>query len=165
MQQTYGRVFGVVETVPPKDLMEDALTLNSGALTRLQIDVIRHYDDVPPIIVDKHTVMQILLNFITNARYACSENDGPRSVTLRIFSPASNRVAFQVQDTGVGIPPENMDRIFQHGFTTRKQGHGFGLHSGALAARTLGGTLTADSDGPGCGATFTLELPVHPGEN
>ncbi len=165
MQQTYGRVFGVVETVPPENLMEDALTLNSGALARLQIDVIRHYDDVPPIIVDKHTVMQILLNFITNARYACSENDGPRSVTLRIFSPASNRVAFQVQDTGVGIPPENMDRIFQHGFTTRKQGHGFGLHSGALAARALGGTLTADSDGPGCGATFTLELPVHSGEN
>ncbi len=165
MQQTYGRVFGVVETVKPEELMEDALTLNSGALARHHVEVIRDYDDVPSITVDKHTILQILLNFINNAKYACSESHGPKKVTLRIFAPAPDRVAFQVQDTGVGILPENMKRIFQHGFTTRKHGHGFGLHSGALAARTLGGTLTADSDGPGCGASFTLEIPAHPGEN
>ncbi len=165
MQQTYGRVFGVVETVSPEALMEDALTLNSGALNRHQIEVVREYKDLPAITVDKHTILQILLNFINNAKYACSENDAPRRVFLRIFSPAQDRVAFQVQDTGVGILPENMDRLFEHGFTTRKQGHGFGLHSGALAARSLGGTITAASDGPGCGATFTLEIPVHPGEN
>ncbi|PIE44457.1 MAG: histidine kinase [Gammaproteobacteria bacterium] len=165
MQQTYGRVLGVVETVAPKDLMEDALTLNSGGMTRHQIDVVRDYKDVPAIVADKHTIMQILLNFITNAKYACSEGDGPKKVILRIFSPAQNRVAFQVQDTGVGILPENMDRIFQHGFTTRKKGHGFGLHSGVLAARSLGGDINVASDGPGCGATFTLEVPVHSGES
>ncbi|PIE60997.1 MAG: histidine kinase, partial [Desulfobacterales bacterium] len=165
MQQTYGRVFGVVETVSPKALMEDALTLNAGALTRHNIDVSRDYKTVPAITVDKHTILQILLNFINNAKNACSEHDGPKQVTLRIFSSGQDRVAFQVQDTGVGIRPENLDRIFQHGFTTRKQGHGFGLHSGALAARSLGGALTAASDGPGCGATFTLEIPIHPGEN
>ncbi len=165
MQQTYGRVFGVVESVTPESLMEDALTLNAGALVRHQIDVFRDYAAVPAVTVDKHTVIQILLNFINNAKYACSESNGPKEVTLRVFNPAPDRVAFQVQDTGVGILPENRERIFQHGFTTRKKGHGFGLHSGALAARAIGGTLTADSDGPGCGATFTLEIPVHPGEN
>ena len=65
-------------------------------------------------------------------------------------------------DTGVGIPAENMIRIFNHGFTTKKSGHGFGLHSGALAARELGGELRVRSDGPGLGATFVLELPVTP---
>jgi signal transduction histidine kinase len=54
-----------------------------------------------------------------------------------------------------------MTRIFNHGFTTRASGHGFGLHSGALAARELGGTLTVRSEGVGQGATFTLDLPVH----
>jgi signal transduction histidine kinase len=53
-------------------------------------------------------------------------------------------------------------RIFQYGFTTRKDGHGFGLHSSALAAQELGGSLSVHSEGPGCGATFTLELPYHP---
>ncbi len=165
MQQTYGRVFGVVETVTPEALMEDALTLNAGALTRHKIDVFREYQETPPITVDKHTILQILLNFINNAKHACSEYNGPKQVTLRIFSPTQDRVVFQVQDTGIGIRPENLNRIFQHGFTTRKQGHGFGLHSGALAARSLGGSLTAASDGHGCGATFTLEIPTHPGEN
>ncbi|PID42931.1 MAG: histidine kinase [Proteobacteria bacterium] len=164
MQQTYGQVFGVVETIAPEVLMEDALTLNSESLARHQVEVVRDYEDVPAITVDKHTILQILLNFINNAKYACLENDGPKRITLHIFSPSPDRVAFQVQDTGVGILPENMNRIFQHGFTTRKEGHGFGLHSGALAARNLGGLLTAASDGPGCGATFTLEIPVHPGE-
>jgi two-component system NtrC family sensor kinase len=60
----------------------------------------------------------------------------------------------------VGIAPENLTRIFSHGFTTRTDGHGFGLHSAALAAQQMGGRLTAQSDGPGRGATFTLELPV-----
>jgi C4-dicarboxylate-specific signal transduction histidine kinase len=55
-----------------------------------------------------------------------------------------------------------MDRLFNHGFTTRKSGHGFGLHSGALAAHDLGGTLHAESDGPGSGAAFVLELPLTP---
>ncbi len=165
MQQTYGRVFGVVETMQPETLMEDALILNAGSLARSHIEVVRDYRTIPDITVDRHTVMQILLNFINNARHACSESSGFNRVTLRIFDPAPDRVAFQVEDTGVGISPENMNRIFQHGFTTRKHGHGFGLHSGALAARALGGTVTAASDGLGCGATFTLEIPVHPGEN
>lgn len=163
MQQTYGRVYGVVETVAPERLMEDALTMNAGALERHQVEVVRDYDDISPIDVDRHAVLQILLNFIHNAKYACSESSGPQVITLRVFNPAPERVAFQVQDTGIGIPPENLNRIFQHGFTTRKGGHGVGLHSGALAARNLGGTISVYSEGSGRGAIFTLEIPVHSG--
>ena len=73
---------------------------------------------------------------------------------------ASDRVQITVRDNGVGIPPDHLTKIFNHGFTTRKDGHGFGLHSGALAARELGGSLRVHSDGPGKGAAFTLELPL-----
>jgi signal transduction histidine kinase len=67
-----------------------------------------------------------------------------------------------VRDNGVGIAPENLTRIFGHGFTTKKDGHGFGLHSGALAAKEMNGSLTVHSDGVGQGAAFTLELPPAP---
>jgi signal transduction histidine kinase len=73
-----------------------------------------------------------------------------------------NRVKISVIDNGIGIPRQNLTQIFAHGFTTRKDGHGFGLHSGALAAKELGGALLVHSDGPGQGAVFTLELPLQP---
>jgi len=60
----------------------------------------------------------------------------------------------------MGIAPENLARIFSHGFTTKKEGHGFGLHSSANAAAEMGGHLSVMSDGVDQGATFTLELPV-----
>jgi signal transduction histidine kinase len=105
-------------------------------------------------------VLQILVNLISNATRAMEAvTDRPRRLTLRLqASGASLRVC--VRDDGEGISPENLTRIFAHGFTTRKTGHGFGLHSCALAARQMGGILTAQSEGPGKGATFTLEFPV-----
>jgi C4-dicarboxylate-specific signal transduction histidine kinase len=162
MQQNYGRVSGVNETILPEQLMEDALKLSAGSLARHGVAVRRQYQPLPAITVDKHAVLQILLNLITNAKYACSDGgSGAKTITLRLLDHSPGRVRLQVADNGVGILPENLTRIFQHGFTTRKFGHGFGLHSGALAARDLGGSLSAHSDGPGLGATFTLELPYR----
>ena len=82
-------------------------------------------------------------------------------VTIRVTGERNGFVEISVIDNGVGIPPENLTRIFAHGFTTRKDGHGFGLHSGAIAAKEMGGSLHAHSDGPGRGATFTLSLPLQ----
>jgi PAS domain S-box-containing protein len=164
MQQNYAKIAGVTEPVQPTDLVEDALRLNAGALARHDVEIIRDYAaDLPQVLVEKHKVLQILVNLIRNAKYACEESvTGERRLTLRVQATADRRsVRIEVVDNGVGIPTENLTRVFNHGFTTRKEGHGFGLHSGALTARELGGSLTAHSDGPGKGATFTLEFPVQ----
>jgi PAS domain S-box-containing protein len=160
MQQNYAKVAGVEESVDVLQLVEDALRINAAALTRHSVELRREFEPVPPILVDKHKVLQILVNLIRNAKYAVGEADrADKVVTVRV-RPHNDNIVIQVQDNGIGIPAENLTRIFSHGFTTRRQGHGFGLHSGALAARDLGGTLTAHSDSPGQGATFTLTLPA-----
>ena len=165
MQQNYSRVSGVVESLPVAELVEDALRMHAAALARHDVQVIREYADTPPVLVDKHKVLQILVNLIRNAKYALDEGDQrDNRLTLRVTKNSSDFVHVSVIDNGVGISPQNLPRIFEHGFTTRKEGHGFGLHSGALAAKELGGTLTVHSDGVGKGATFTLTLPCAPKE-
>jgi C4-dicarboxylate-specific signal transduction histidine kinase len=161
MQQSYADVAGVVECVSIPELLEDALRINTAALARHQVDVVRDFQSVPDIHVDKHKILQVLVNLISNAKHALAARPpGARRMTLRVGPNDNGRIHIQVQDNGVGIPPENLTRIFSHGFTTRKGGHGFGLHSGALAAKEMGGRLTAHSDGLDRGATFTLELPL-----
>ncbi|MGD0260645.1 MAG: PAS domain S-box protein [Verrucomicrobiota bacterium] len=165
MQQSYARVVGVVESLPVVDLVEDALRLNAGAMERHQVKIVREYFKVPPILVDKHKVLQILVNLIRNAKYALDDRGHTdKRLVLQVGLNGNDLVKISVIDNGIGIPPENLTRIFEHGFTTRREGHGFGLHNGALAAKELGGKLTAHSDGPGKGATFTLELPPRPRE-
>jgi signal transduction histidine kinase len=113
--------------------------------------------------VDKHKVLQILVNLIRNAKYALDDRGHTdKRMVLQVGLGGNDFVRISVIDNGIGIPPENLTRVFEHGFTTRKGGHGFGLHNGALVAKELGGTLTAHSDGLGTGATFVLELPRRP---
>jgi PAS domain S-box-containing protein len=165
MQQSYARACGVLESLSIVDLVEDALRINSGALQRHTVEVIRDYRAQPTVTADKHKILQILVNLIRNAKYALDEKGHPdKKLVLRLEAPDSKTVRISVIDNGVGIPPAHMPRIFQHGFTTRAKGHGFGLHNGALAAKELGGSLTAFSDGDGKGATFTLELPLAAGK-
>jgi signal transduction histidine kinase len=111
--------------------------------------------------MDRNKMMLILVNLIRNAKYACDESGrGEKCITLRTQLDSQGRAQVSVGDNGVGISPENLGRIFEHGFTTRASGHGFGLHSSALAAAEMGGSLSVQSDGPGRGATFTIELPI-----
>jgi len=162
MQQNYSKVSGISETLPVVDLLEDALRINAGAFNRHDVNVVRDYQARPSITVEKHKVLQILVNIMRNAKYACDES-GREDKQMRVrISNGEGRVKIAVIDNGVGILPENLTRIFAHGFTTRKEGHGFGLHSGALAAKELNGSLTASSDGLNKGATFVLELPLNP---
>ena len=161
MQQDYAKSPGIRESLSGADLVEDAVGMNIGSMERHHVKLVREYAKVPPILVEKHKVLQILVNVIRNAKYAC-DNSGreDKQITLRIAN-GDHTVKISVADNGVGIPAENMTRIFNLGFTTKKNGHGFGLHSGALAAKELGGKLLAFSDGPDRGATFTLELPIQ----
>jgi signal transduction histidine kinase len=169
MQQAYATAVGHVEPLAPEMLMEDALRMNSGALVRHDVRVVREFSFTPAVLGEKGKILQILVNLIRNAKYACDDGPSPeKTITLRLEHVRAGEmekpgwVRFIVRDNGVGIPVDNLTRIFGHGFTTRKHGHGFGLHSSANAAREMKGTLAAQSDGPGLGATFTLELPVAP---
>ncbi len=163
MQQSYARVAGIVEEVSLASLVEDALQINAAALTRHGVTVIRQFEEVPSLMLDKHKVLQILINFIRNAKYAldeCTQNE--KRIVITVAKTNGECVMVRVEDNGIGIPPENLTRIFSHGFTTRPNGHGFGLHVGALNAREMGGSLSVASEGTGRGATFTLILPMSP---
>jgi len=161
MQQSYAKASGVTELLDVKELVEDALRINNGAMARHNVKVVREFGQVGPILTERHKVLQILVNLIRNAKYACTDSArDDKLITLRVAN-SDGSVKISVIDNGVGIPAENLTKIFNHGFTTRKDGHGFGLHSGALAAKEMGGGLRAFSEGPGRGATFILELPVR----
>ena len=165
MQQGYAKRGGITDTLDMRTLVEDSLRMNEGAFSRHGVTIVRDFAEVPLIQVDKHRVLQILVNVIRNAKYACAEmTGGEKRVTVRVRATPSS-ILVTVHDTGIGIPPENLERIFNHGFTTRAEGHGFGLHSSALAAREIGGSLYAESGGVGQGATFTLTLPLIPAES
>jgi signal transduction histidine kinase len=162
MQQNYAKVIGILESINFTELVEDALRMNIGALHRHKVQVVREYaPNIPQIMVDKHKVLQILTNLIHNAKYACEASARDEKKIILKITHGEGRVGVSVADNGIGIPPENMTKIFKQGFTTRKGGHGFGLHGGALAAKELGGKLEVASDGPGLGARFTLELPIE----
>jgi PAS domain S-box-containing protein len=165
-QQSYARTAGLIEVVNVVDVIEDALRINTAALEREGIAVSRSFEPVDSVEIDRPKVLQILVNLISNARHALrSMPDGQRRLSLslrEVGDTAGPFVEIRVTDNGVGIKAENLRRIFAHGFTTRHDGHGFGLHSGAIAARSLGGRLVAESDGDGCGASFTLVLPKAP---
>jgi signal transduction histidine kinase len=163
MQQSYATMVSLVEPLPPAALMEDAVRMNSAALSRHEVRVLRDFQPVPLVSAEKAKVLQILVNLVRNAKYACDDGPNPadKAITLRLaLAPGGRAVRLVVADNGVGIPAANLTRIFNHGFTTRATGHGFGLHSSANAAKEMKGTLSVHSDGPGTGATFTLELPV-----
>lgn len=162
-QQDIARAGEVREATETEDLMEQALLMGMPEPEKYGIRVVREYAHVPTIMTDRHHVLQILVNVITNAKNAMVEYPAnSHCLTVRIGLPADRRgsVRFEVTDTGGGINAENLPRLFSQGFTTRKTGHGLGLHSAAISAKNLGGTLQAQSEGEGRGATFMLDLPL-----
>lgn len=160
-QQSYAGPSSLAETVQVKELIEDALRMNAGIIAAHRITVVRNLADTPLLQLDKHRVLLILINLIKNASRAMGDRLEPApQIILQSEIPHDDTLVIKVIDNGEGIVPENLTRIFAHGFTTRKDGHGFGLHSCVLAAMEMGGSLEAHSDGPGTGATFTLKLAI-----
>ena len=121
--------------------------------------IVREYEELPTVYVDKHKLMEILVNLIQNATQATRGTD-TRRLTVRVLETTEGTARIEVEDTGMGIPVENLDRVFHHGFTTKENGHGFGLHTSANAATEMKATLGVASEGPGTGATFTLDIPM-----
>ena len=111
--------------------------------------------------IDPHKAVQILANLLSNARDAIGEQpQGSKVLTVRLSPAPPGSFQIAVEDSGIGISSEAMRRVFEFGFTTKKDGHGFGLHSSAALAREMGGELSARSHGTGRGACFTLRLPM-----
>jgi C4-dicarboxylate-specific signal transduction histidine kinase len=164
-QQAHAGPYSVLEMAGPQELVEEALHLSAETINRGNISVVRRFEEVPAATLDKQRLVQILVNLIGNAAQAM-ENvpEQARQLTLGIGlvrGEHDERMRITVKDTGDGIAPENLTRIFAHGFTTRATGHGFGLHSSAVAATEMGGKLTVHSEGPGRGAVFTIDVPLR----
>lgn len=160
-QQNYAKVSGLTEKIFLPDLVTDAFRIVQPSLERHTIRFEQDFEEIPAVTLDKHKVLQILVNLFRNAKEAIKENHNEhRVIRVGIRGHAPGRVRIEVKDSGIGLARENLTRIFAHGFTTKRDGHGFGLHSGALDAKQMGGALWAESDGPGLGATFVLELPM-----
>lgn len=162
-QQKYARVCHVTEDVSLVELLGDIEELMGGTLARHEIEIVRHYEDVPPVQSDRQRLMQVVLNVIKNAidSLKLAHASGQGRLELRIAPRGDNRVVIEISDNGVGISPENLIKVFSHGFTTKKDGHGFGLHSCGNIMQELGGAITVRSEGLNQGATFTLEIPLR----
>lgn len=161
-QQAHAGASGLVEAIRIHEVVEDALRMNATGLARHQVVMESDMARIPELPLDRGRVLQVLMNLVRNARQAMeAAADDSAKLMLNAEIVGDEMLRIRVADTGVGIAPENLTRVFVHGFTTKKDGHGFGLHSAANAAREMGGTLAVHSDGPGTGATFTLELPIR----
>jgi ligand-binding sensor domain-containing protein/signal transduction histidine kinase len=160
-QQDYAKVSALIEMIYLPKLVEDAYRMVEPNFKRHHVKFRADFEDVPSVPAARHKVLDILVNLLSNAQHAVIEHNGPqRQVFVTVKRNGDDRVRVSVQDSGIGLSSENLTRIFAHGFTTKREGHGFGLHSGALAARQMRGSLRAESDGIGHGATFILELPA-----
>jgi signal transduction histidine kinase len=164
-QQSYAKVSGVEVQTSLSKLVEDAIQINSAGLERHGTQLIREFEEFGDVEIDKQKFLQILVNLVSNAKYALSDSKREEKLlTIRIYKHGEDRFRIEVTDNGVGISEDNLAKIFSYGFTTKEHGHGVGLHSSALASKEMGGSLSVYSDGVGQGATFTLELPIKPVE-
>ena len=158
-QQELGRVGGQYEPIHLKDLVETALLMHAGEYA--QIEIVREYAELPLVMSDRHKLLQILVNLISNARDAlqAGPNDHPRIIVK--LARSGDRVQVTIEDSGIGMSAEVLSKLWQYGFTTKKSGHGFGLHNSANVAHAIDATLTAESDGLGHGSRFILTVPIQ----
>jgi NO-binding membrane sensor protein with MHYT domain/two-component sensor histidine kinase len=156
-QQTYARRGGVTEAIDIAELLDSAVAIHFADVSDVVIR--REYEPQPPLTIDRHKLIQILANLLSNARHALKgQASNRRELTLRVRRVDAGSIAIEVQDSGVGIPADVLGRLFEFGFTTKKDGHGFGLHTSSILAKELDGELVATSPGAGHGARFVLRL-------
>jgi signal transduction histidine kinase len=156
-QQSFARL-GAEETVDVRELVDTALTLKGQELNG--VEVLRQIAELPLVLTDRYKLLQILVNFIANACDAtAASGPGARRIAVRA-QITHGQLEIAVEDWGIGIPADLLPRVWEFGFTTKPHGHGFGLHSSAVAAQQLGGTVAAHSAGRELGACFTVTIPV-----
>jgi len=160
MQQSYAGSYGVREKVKISGLVEDALKINMQGINQYEIQVIKEYESVPMLYVDKHKALQIIINLISNAKYALIDGGKENKAICVILKKNNSNVSIEIKDNGIGIAPNDMSHLFEYGFKKRRGGHGYGLHHSALVANELGGKISVSSDGSGKGASFIMTIPI-----
>ncbi|MFN0244288.1 MAG: CHASE4 domain-containing protein [Planctomycetota bacterium] len=161
-QQSYAGKSGLLEVLPVHEVIEKAIQMTAQADKGVRdLEIVREFEELPPCAIDRHRLMEILVNVIQNARQALLGSQNPPRLVVRTRRTDDDRLHIEIEDNGIGIPPENLTKIFNHGFTTKENGHGFGLHSSANAATEMGAALRGHSDGLGQGARFTIDLPYR----
>ncbi|ACB73454.1 sensor histidine kinase [Opitutus terrae] len=159
-QQTYARAPGVEENASIAEIVDEAIRVQACAAEKNAVLISVDIGPLPNARLDRRKILQVLVNLLHNARHACEQTSrADKQIIVRVRPDGDRGVLIEVADNGVGIARENLTRIFAPGFTTRASGSGFGLHSAALAAAEMGGSLIGQSEGPGHGATFILRLP------
>ncbi|MDP1724966.1 MAG: ATP-binding protein [Alphaproteobacteria bacterium] len=162
-QNSLSKVLGVNNAIIVPSLIEDALILNKTIYSNINISIKRDFNPIKEVVNDRVKLLQILVNLIKNGIESILEkNPEHKEIILSIREKNNTHFDIQLCDNGVGIGKENLEKIFSFGFTTKKEGHGFGLHSSAISIQDMGGNLSVTSDGLGKGATFSITLPYQP---
>jgi len=147
------------EQVPLSKVVEASLAIVDAAYRKNGIEIVRELSDVA-VWTDRVKLSQVVVNLLTNAKDACVEQRSEgRRVRVVVRKLEDKKAYIDIEDNGVGIAPENLDRMFSQGFTTKQTGQGLGLHFSANALREMGGKISVSSAGRGLGATFTIEVP------
>ena len=162
-QQAFAGVTGLVEEVALENVVEEAIRICGATRPWREHRIEREYTPISPVVIERHKVLQILVNLVSNAKHALEDRagDAPRVLRISVRAEGGRDLVIEVEDNGIGIEPDVLSKIFNHGFTTRREGHGFGLHNSANAAQAMNGRLTAHSRGRGHGARFVLQLPLQ----
>ena len=164
MQQAMEGNSDLLEEVDVSAIINDALSIN-GLNKASKFSVENRCQNIPPLLLNKVKLLQIIVNIVQNAKGALTDNGKDlKKITISSFIE-NNKLVIEIEDNGTGIEPEHLKKIFSFGFTTRKDGHGFGLHSCLISAQEMGGSLKVQSQGKGIGAKFRLELPYQPAKS
>ncbi len=162
-QLDHSQSCGVIEQFRLIEVLQDSMEINRNKAEQLGATLRLQCPKDLQLTSDRHKLQQVIINLISNALNAiesASFRVGCVEIQVR---QVNDGVDIRIIDNGIGILKENMEKIFMQGFTTRKDGHGFGLHSCALTAQILGGQLNVVS-GTEQGAEFALSLPINRSE-
>lgn len=156
-QQSLAKGRTVMEKVRPLDVLEEALNIQQGTLHRYAVTV-RH-DISGELVVEacRGNLLHVFINLVKNAAESMSAiSPESRVLEVRVEDEGDEDVTLVFEDRGVGIGSEHIQHIFEHGFTTKKHGHGFGLPFCKSAMLEMEGDIVAESDGPGEGTRFLI---------
>jgi C4-dicarboxylate-specific signal transduction histidine kinase len=149
------------ELVDINEIIQEMIALMGRELTRHSVSVRTELEgDIPPITGDRVQLQQVLMNLMINAIDAMKGADGTRELRIKSHRAGNEQLEVSVSDSGVGLPAEQADQIFNAFFTTKPNGTGMGLRISRSIVESYGGRLWADANSPH-GASFHFTLPIH----